>query len=126
MANEQNLRPVTSTEEAKERGHNGGIKSGEVRRRKRTLRELADIIGDKRIVLLNPDGQPEDVTYDEAIIRRQYQKSIMDGDTRSAEFIAKLKGEWKDTTQLELPAVSINVRSEEQAAAIRSILDREQ
>ena len=43
MANEQNLKPIKkgelSSEEAKKRGSNGGIKSGEVRREKATMRE---------------------------------------------------------------------------------------
>lgn len=42
MANPQNLiSPVRSTSEARERGKNGGKKSGEARRRKKTMQELA-------------------------------------------------------------------------------------
>lgn len=37
MANTQNLKPVQSKEEARERGRNGGIRSGEVRREKATM-----------------------------------------------------------------------------------------
>ena len=37
--NEENLRPFQSTEEAREMGRKGGIKSGEARRRKKTLKE---------------------------------------------------------------------------------------
>lgn len=39
MANEQNLKPVRSKNEARERGKKGGIKSGEVRAKKKTLKE---------------------------------------------------------------------------------------
>lgn len=39
MANEQNLKPVRSKEEARARGKIGGIKSGETRRKRKTLRE---------------------------------------------------------------------------------------
>ena len=39
MANEQNLRPVQTKSEARERGRAGGIKSGEVRRNRKTLKE---------------------------------------------------------------------------------------
>lgn len=40
MANEQNLKPIEtlSNEEAKKRGKNGGIRSGEVRREKATFK----------------------------------------------------------------------------------------
>ena len=39
MANEQNLRPPT-TEEARERGRKGGIKSGEVRAQNKTFKAI--------------------------------------------------------------------------------------
>ena len=43
MANEQNLKPIQkgelTSEEAKKRGSNGGIASGEARRKKATMRE---------------------------------------------------------------------------------------
>lgn len=44
MSNEQNLRPVKSTEEARERGRQGGIKSGEVRRKNRAAKNAAKMI----------------------------------------------------------------------------------
>lgn len=44
MANEENLRPVRTKSEARERGRNGGKKSGEVRRRKANLREAANFL----------------------------------------------------------------------------------
>ena len=39
MANEQNLKPVSSTKEARERGRKGGLASGEARRKRKTLKE---------------------------------------------------------------------------------------
>lgn len=41
MANEQNLRPVRTESEARERGRNGGIASGKARRRKASLMKCA-------------------------------------------------------------------------------------
>ena len=40
----KNLKPVTTKEEAKEKGRNGGIKSGEVRRAQKTMREAAKLL----------------------------------------------------------------------------------
>ena len=40
MANEQNLKPVKSKKEARERGRNGGIASGKARREKKTVRKI--------------------------------------------------------------------------------------
>lgn len=39
MANSENLKPIQSTQEAREKGRKGGIKSGEVRRARKTLKE---------------------------------------------------------------------------------------
>lgn len=39
MANNENLKPVHTKSEARERGKNGGIKSGEKRRERRQLKE---------------------------------------------------------------------------------------
>lgn len=44
MGNEKNLKPVRSTEEARERGRKGGVASGKSRREKRTLRENMELI----------------------------------------------------------------------------------
>lgn len=47
MANEQNLIPFTSEqnrEEAKKNGRKGGIKSGEVRRQRKAMKEQAELL----------------------------------------------------------------------------------
>lgn len=46
MANEQNLKPIheLSTEEAKRRGRKGGKKSGEVRRKKRQIKDCMNLL----------------------------------------------------------------------------------
>ena len=42
--NPQNLKPVQTKEEARQRGRNGGVKSGEARRKQRDVRELTKTI----------------------------------------------------------------------------------
>lgn len=50
MANEQNLRPVQTESEARMKGRIGGIKSGESRRKRRTLREeLLALLSDNNV-----------------------------------------------------------------------------
>lgn len=44
MANEQNLKPVRTKSEARERGRNGGKKSGETRRRKADFRKTLNML----------------------------------------------------------------------------------
>ena len=39
MAGKENLRPVSSKDEARERGRKGGLASGEARRKRKTLKE---------------------------------------------------------------------------------------
>ena len=69
MANEQNLEPVRTEEEAREKGRNGGIKSGEARRRRKTIRECVEMIAslppsEKDIAQLEKVGiQREDANF---------------------------------------------------------------
>mgnify|MGYP001240329708 CR=1 FL=1 len=44
MANNENLKPVRTKNEARERGRNGGKKSGEVRRRKADFRKTLNLL----------------------------------------------------------------------------------
>lgn len=44
MANNENLKPPRSTKEARERGKKGGIKSGEVRREKKTMKQMLEYL----------------------------------------------------------------------------------
>ena len=45
MANEQNLKPIRTEREAREKGRNGGIASGQARREKKTIQKiLADYL----------------------------------------------------------------------------------
>lgn len=46
MANEKNLKPVKTKSEARERGRNGGIASGQARREKRTIQQILKTIAD--------------------------------------------------------------------------------
>ena len=39
MSNKENLKPIRTKNEAREKGKHGGIKSGEVRRKRKALRE---------------------------------------------------------------------------------------
>ena len=79
MANEQNLRPVQSKEEARERGRKGGIASGEARRKRRTLKE------ELLAMLEDPEVQKR---LSAAIVEKG-----MDGDIRAFEVIRDTIGE---------------------------------
>ena len=83
MANEQNLRPARSKSEARERGALGGKKSGEARRRKKTMRELLEIAMER------PQG---DKTTAEAITVALLEKALS-GDVKAYEVVRDTLGE---------------------------------
>ena len=51
MANEQNLQPIKSKKKARELGRNGGIKSGEAKRAKKTAYEIAKMFFDEKVTI---------------------------------------------------------------------------
>lgn len=56
MANEENLKPVRTKSEARERGRNGGKASGESRRRKADFRKILNLLLTAQIN--NPEWTP--------------------------------------------------------------------
>lgn len=104
MPNEQNLVPYQfdssqSREEAAKNGALGGRASGASRRRKRSLREAADLylslpVADKRAWnKLARDGvDPEDVDNQMAIIAGLTVKAVK-GDAKAAKVLFDLLGE---------------------------------
>ena len=79
MAGKENLRPVSSKEEARERGRKGGLASGEARRKRKTLKE------ELRLMLSEGETQ-KSVTL--ALIEK-----AMSGDTKAFEVIRDTIGE---------------------------------
>ena len=101
MANEENLKPPTSTSEARNRGKKGGIKSGKKRKERKAMKETAEMI----LGLTLKDGTVTDlediqsmaaangknITVQDAIVLKQAQKALK-GDIRAAEFIRDTSG----------------------------------
>lgn len=101
MPNEQNLIPNSerSPEELREMAANGGRASGEARRRKKSLREAAELylslpVSDKRAWnKLAKDGvEPEDVDNQMAIIAGLSIKAAK-GDAKAAKVLFDLIGD---------------------------------
>lgn len=106
MANDENLKHGEATqfrsgEQAAAAGSKGGIASGEARRRKRTLREIAEMLADKTIDVPMPNGSTENMSYEVAMIHGQYQRAITKGDTKAAKFLATLLGEFVEKHEVE-------------------------
>lgn len=119
MANEQNLRPCEyhlTQEEAKK----GGIASGEARRKKKAMREWAEIIGSLPTAVKAPDGSLiEGADLDADAVMQQYYAAHK-GNTKAAKFLADLKGEMVQRVDVENARIVV-VRSEEERQKIENI-----
>lgn len=101
MPNEKNLIPMDrrSESEARELGKKGGIASGAARRRRRSLKEAADLylslpVTDRRRAnkLRRRQVDPEDIDNQMAMIAG-LTDAATDGDARAAAVLVKLLGE---------------------------------
>lgn len=112
MANEQNLIPVRTASEAREKGQKGGIASGEARRAKKTRRELALQIANaqiknnaiKQMVKVNTGLDDDDITGDAAVVNGLYTAAL-NGDVKAYDRWEQLTAEQSsDNDKYELPA----------------------
>ena len=85
---DKNLIKIRTTEEARKKGRNGGKKSGEARRKKKTMREVLDILMEKQ--LTNAKG--EKATTLEAMMTACIKKALT-GDIKANEFIRDTLGQ---------------------------------
>lgn len=101
MPNEKNLIPMDqrSKSEARELGRNGGIASGVSRRRKRSLKEAADLylslpVTDRRMwnKIARKNVDPEDIDNQMAMIIGLTMAATA-GDAKAAKVIVDLLGE---------------------------------
>lgn len=102
MANEQNLNPVKTKDEARSRGRNGGIASGKARREKKAMKETleallsmpmksgkaADIETIKNFAAL----KGKTITVQEAMMIAMIQKALK-GNVNAAEWIRDTAGQ---------------------------------
>lgn len=101
MANEQNLRPVRTESEARERGRNGGIKSGQARKAKKTMAAVTKAILDGKVTDqkmlevikksgISIKGKP---TFRDFMAASIIMRDIKKGDVRTLLAYAELLGE---------------------------------
>lgn len=119
----ENLKPVRTKEEARERGRAGGIKSGEARRKKKTMRETAKMLmampvaGQQNKENLERFGiNKSDQNYQTAVVVRLLQRGLVDGDTSAIKLLGELTGDITrfgvleddlDIVDLKYPCVNI-------------------
>lgn len=130
----EDLMPVRTKKEAKERGRNGGIKSGEVRRAKKTMRETAktlmkmEVVGDNNKKNLQAFGiQKDDQNYQTAVVVRLMQRALVEGDTSAIRLLGELTGdlnrfgsivdEETDIIEFEYPTINLPKNGRDRVAA---------
>ena len=110
MPNERNLIPMEqrTPEEAREMGRKGGRASGVSRRRKKSLREAADLylslpVADRRMWnKISREGvDPEDIDNQMAMVVGLTQRAIR-GDAKAAKIIVDLIGDAPEKPQPEV------------------------
>lgn len=91
MAGKDNLVPIRTTEEARERGANGGVKSGEARREKKMLRELLnELMEKKNPLMLDENGDP---MTNAAIMAVRAIEKASEGDWKAWELVRDTAGQ---------------------------------
>ena len=107
MANEKNLIPQAHKLTVEEQSM-GGIASGKARREKKTLKQIGDMIGSLDIkspknkeIMRKAGIEDEDMINDVGMLFRLNLKA-QQGDTKSIELLAKLRGQLKEQVSAEI------------------------
>ncbi|WP_346663242.1 hypothetical protein [uncultured Merdimonas sp.] len=94
--NDQNLKPVRTKSEARERGRAGGKASGAARRRKADFRKTLNML--LTVEIDSPEWKPMletlgvDCTLESAMLMAQIKQAML-GSTKAATFVAKYSGQ---------------------------------
>lgn len=102
-----NLTPVRTKAEATARGRAGGIKSGEARRKKRTLKELAEMVGNMKVtnermrVALREAGFDDDDMTNDAAMFFGLMVRAQKGEAAAAKLLAELRGQYSTKVEVE-------------------------
>ena len=108
MANEQNLKPIRTASEAREKGRNGGIASGAARREKKTVQKiLNDFLSTaakdnpQLAKLAAKMGLKSDDSIKDLVTAVCVLNTLKKGDISELEKIAKLLGEQTEIADTE-------------------------
>lgn len=94
-----NMRPPRTKEEARERGRNGGIASGEARRQKKTMREALEYLlyhgklNEMTKDMMRADGIDEKEMTHQMVITRSLIAKAESGDVQAYNAICAMIGE---------------------------------
>jgi hypothetical protein len=112
-----------SPQELKEQTRKGGIKSGEARRRRKTMREWAKAFAEMGVNAKGLNGEEITADYAGAVVLEQFRKAVKEGDTSSAKFIAELLGEMVQKVEHSGTGVVVQVTDKVLAQEIAQAID---
>lgn len=101
-----NLRVPTS-EQAREYGRRGGLASAAKQREKKTLRELAEMIGSMQVrnqktrAIMEAAGFDADQMTNDAAMMMGLQLKAQNGDATAAKLLAELRGQYSTRVEVE-------------------------
>ena len=115
--NVQNLQPVRTESEARERGRNGGIRSGEVRRERKRARECMEIIlkldtkaKKQKELMTNMGIADEEQQNIMSLMASMFARAVTTGDPNAVRSVLAIAGELEETPQEETkPTININI-----------------
>lgn len=99
MANEKNLQPIRSENEARKKGKNGGIKSGKVRRERKAMKEQMEMLLKLPPINAQAKQKIKELGIDEKEIDNQMLLMVtifnkaMKGDIQAVNVVRELTGE---------------------------------
>lgn len=106
MANEQNLKPITSESMARELGRKGGLAKAKSMAKKRTMREIAEMVATmelkdpKMLAALHAAGFKDPITNDDAAFFGLIRKA-QTGDPAAMKLLAEMRGQYSTRVEVE-------------------------
>lgn len=116
MANEQNLIPIQTESQAREKGRAGGIASGKARRERKTIAEALRLVLAER-------GNEQGLSRQELIVARVVKRLYDEGDIRDLKVLADVLGESEETINVKGVAPIVAADSKD-AAEIADLLEQ--
>ena len=115
--NVENLQPVQTKSEARKRGRNGGIKSGEVRRERKKAKECMEMILSlnttsqrQKELMTNMGIADEEQQNIMALMASMFARAVTTGDPTAVKSVLEIAGEMEAKPQgEEKPTIHINV-----------------
>lgn len=135
MANNENLKPVRTTDEARKRGAAGGKKSGEARRQKKTMEQSLQILLNLAVsdsTLTDPEDNDtfnkvkgKNLTVQDKMLVEVIKKALK-GDLKAIEFLRDTSGQKPvDKKNVKQDVNVHNPFSELSADELRKLIDDE-